>query len=75
MAWYKVNWDVGIDQRKGCVGLGAVVRDHQGVMRAAKSQTIYGYLDPTAAEAMVAALVVKLCSDLGFMHVQVEGDA
>ena len=40
MGWYKVNWDAGIDQRRGRVGLGAVVRDHQGVMRATKSQTI-----------------------------------
>jgi hypothetical protein len=47
------------------VGLGAIIRDHQGRKWASKSQTKRGFLDPTTAETMVALMAVQLCWEMG----------
>jgi ribonuclease HI len=71
----KVNWDAGIDRKKGRVGLGVIIRDHLGRVWASKSQTRRGFLDPTTAETMAALLAIQLCCEMGIQRVQLEGDA
>ncbi|XP_059441991.1 uncharacterized protein LOC132174335 [Corylus avellana] len=71
IGWFKANWDAGVNQHSGRVGLGVVIRDHQGKMWVAKSMTRLGFLDPTLAETMV----VRLCTKMGMKQVQLEGDA
>lgn len=35
---YKINWDVAIDSKNMCMGIGIIVRDCEGQLIAAKSQ-------------------------------------
>ncbi|XP_059446647.1 uncharacterized protein LOC132178216 [Corylus avellana] len=73
--WLQANWDARVDRNQACVGLGIIIRDHHGVMRAARNQIRKGCLDPTAAEGMAALLAIQTCVELGFSKVQLEGDA
>ncbi|XP_059446380.1 uncharacterized protein LOC132177917 [Corylus avellana] len=73
--WFKANWDIGVDSKRGQVGLGAVIHDQHGKMWVSKSQTQQGFLDPSAAEAMAALMAVQLCMEMGIQQVQLEGDA
>lgn len=63
--WFKANWDAGVNRRKGCVGIGVVIRDHQGKMWASKCQTCPGLLDPPAAEAVASFMAAQLCLEMG----------
>ena len=58
-----------------CIGLGAVIRDHHGIMCASKSPSRQGFLDLTTAEAIAALMAVQLRNELGIMRIQLEGDA
>ncbi|XP_059446504.1 uncharacterized protein LOC132178058 [Corylus avellana] len=73
--WFKANWDARVNRRKGCVGIGVVIRDHQGKMWASKCQTRPGLLDPLAAEAVASFMAAQLCLEMGIRQVQLEGDA
>ncbi|XP_059442086.1 uncharacterized protein LOC132174450 [Corylus avellana] len=73
--WFKVNCDAALDLRNGRIGLGVLVRDHEGQVKAARSVTKSGFLEPTAAEAMALFEGVRLCKDLGILSIIVEGDA
>jgi ribonuclease HI len=57
------------------MGLGAVLRDSQGNLVAAKCVSRLGRLAPAAAEALAAMLAIKLCREVGCLRVQFEGDA
>lgn len=70
VGWVKANWDAGVNHKTGEVGLGAVIRDHQGMMWVAKSMTRRGFLEPVAA-----TMAADLCREMGFRHVMLEGDA
>lgn len=71
----KANWDVAIDREAGRVGMGVVVRDCEGRVKAAKSLTKLGNIDPTMGEAMAAFQAVSLCQALGVPTLILEGDA
>jgi ribonuclease HI len=73
--WYKANWDVAIDNRKGRVGIGVILRDERGQMVAAMSKTRIGILEPSTGEAFAASSAVCFCRDLGVQCVVLEGDA
>lgn len=75
LGWVKANWDVGVNHQIGRVGLRVVIRDHQGRMWVAKSVTRLGFLEPTTAETLAASMATQLCTEMGFMQVQLEGDA
>jgi hypothetical protein len=51
IGWVLVNWDAAIKKEKGWVGIGVLIRDHNGKMILAKSTTWKGYLGPAEAEA------------------------
>jgi hypothetical protein len=57
----KINWDAGVDIKNGRVGLGVVIRDHQGRMWASQSRTVRGFLDPKTGELLAALMAVHLC--------------
>ncbi|XP_059428715.1 uncharacterized protein LOC132162495 [Corylus avellana] len=61
--------------RNGRIGVGVLVRDHEGWVTAARSVTKSGFLEPTAAEAMAFFEGVWFCKDLGILSLIVEGDA
>jgi ribonuclease HI len=73
--WVKANWDASVDIKSGKVGLGAVVRDSLGNLHAAQTRSIPGLWDPTSAEALAALMAAKLCQEMGWSHIQLEGDA
>ncbi|XP_059446669.1 uncharacterized protein LOC132178236 [Corylus avellana] len=73
--WVKANWDAGVNQRTGRVGLGVVIRDHHGKMWVARSLTRLGFMDHRAAETLAASMAVKLGTEMGFRKIQLEGDA
>ena len=64
-----------IGKEEGRIGLGAVIRDHNGNLLAARSVTKIGIIEPIAAEAMAAILAFQLSSELGVSNVWLEGDA
>jgi ribonuclease HI len=62
-------------EKTGWVGLGVVIRDHQGNMVAAKSLTRTGLLEAVTAEAVAALMAIQISHDLGYSKVWFEGDA
>jgi hypothetical protein len=48
-----------------CIGLGAVIRDHHGIMCASKSLSRQGFLDLTTAEVMATLMALQLCNEMG----------
>jgi ribonuclease HI len=73
--WFKVNWDAAVGKQAGRIGLGAVIRNHRGEMVAARSLTRVGLLEPAAAEAVAAIVVIQLAREMGLQQIYVEGDA
>ncbi|XP_059429871.1 uncharacterized protein LOC132163564 isoform X2 [Corylus avellana] len=72
---FKVNWDVALDTKNNCMGLGVIVRDHKGLIHAALSKTL-NCLHPSAiAEAVGALRAAEFCCDLGLHNVVLEGDS
>jgi ribonuclease HI len=57
------------------MGLGAMIRDSTRTMLAARCEIRRGILSPVAAEAKAALLTVRLCCELGFRKIHLEGDA
>ena len=73
--WCKGNWDAAVNTESDRMGLGAVLRDSQGNLGAAKCVSRPGRLAMAATEAMAVMLAIKLCREVGCSRVQFEGDA
>jgi hypothetical protein len=73
--WLKVNCDAAIDRGGRRMGVGIILRDHEGNIRAAWSFSRPGLLDPTAAEASALFHGLKHCKELGVSKLVVEGDS
>jgi ribonuclease HI len=71
----KVNWDAAVDKEGNRIGLGIVVRDHNGQVVAMQCSTRQFICDPATAEALAAWTAVSLCGSLGLQSVVLEGDA
>jgi hypothetical protein len=63
----KVNWDAAVNRREGCVGVGIVARDCEGMFLGAKSLFCSINADPTVAEAMAVTHAVIFCQEVGFL--------
>jgi ribonuclease HI len=74
VGWVKVNSDASVNLKRGWMGFGAVVRDERGEVLAAQCKTVKGCLDATLAEAGAMLMAIKLCQQMGFLIVHVEGD-
>lgn len=73
--WVKMNCDVACDKQKGCVGMGVLIRDHIGKVKAARSTTRLGCFEPAVAEVLVLLHRLLFCKEIGIQNVMVEGDA
>ncbi|XP_059454954.1 uncharacterized protein LOC132185160 [Corylus avellana] len=71
----KVNWDAALNLTRGRMGMGVVIRDHDGRVRAVKCSLKQGHFDPTAAETMAAIHALKFCMAQGMLNICMEGDA
>jgi len=58
-----------------CMGIGIIVRDCEGQLIAAKSQTISVRQEPVVAEAQAALCAEEFCCDLRLQDIILEGDS
>lgn len=70
-----MNWDADIDGVGNKIGYGVIVRDYIGSVVAALSGSWSYITDPSVAEFIAAWKMVKLCLNLGFVKVVLEGDS
>jgi ribonuclease HI len=73
--WLKVNCDAALDKGKRRMGMGIILRDHEGKVRAAWSLSRPGLMDTIAAEATALFYGMKLRKELGVSNLVVEGDS
>jgi ribonuclease HI len=57
------------------VGLGALIRDHNGDVQVSRSTTKRGCFEPTVAEALSLLHGLLLCVEHEYQNVVVQGDA
>ncbi|XP_042969118.1 uncharacterized protein LOC122301808 [Carya illinoinensis] len=73
--WFKHNWDAVVRDKEGRIGIGAVVRDSQGLvigtLRAQRS--LKGCSSDAEAYGLLVAAV--FCRELGLQQVCFEGDS
>jgi ribonuclease HI len=72
---YKINWDVGIDEKKNRLGVGIIIRDAEGKVTAARSLTVQSKPTPVVGEAIGAFYAADFGRDIGVQNVILEGDS
>ena len=75
VGWLEVNWDAAVDDPGGRSGMGVVIRDSTGTIKAATCVMKQAGLNPAAAEALALMEAFRLCRELGFQQVMFAGDA
>jgi hypothetical protein len=55
----KVNWDAAVDGKQRRIGIGVIVRNHEGRATAMMSETMEYIHDPVTAEALAARRAVE----------------
>lgn len=71
--WMKVNTDASVDDQ-GRVGLGAVLRDYNGNVKAAMIDTGTGQMDIFHAECMALQEGLRWMRRFGSTHIIIESD-
>jgi len=71
---YKVNCDAAVGKKNRWIGLGIVVRDHEGIVLAARNTTKNVMVEPDVAEALTAFYTVEFCREMSFVDIILEGD-
>jgi hypothetical protein len=71
----KVNWDVAVDTTTDRLGMGFIVRDHEGFVLAARSRTKLRNLELVAVEALTAFYATEFSRDLNLRNIFLKGDA
>jgi ribonuclease HI len=71
----KVNWDAAVGGTRRRIGIGAIVRDHDGGVIAMMSETMEYIHDQVTAEALAARRAVELGHLVGIRKIILEGDA
>jgi hypothetical protein len=71
----KINWDAALDGRKNIMGMGIVARDWGGVVKATMWAVIPYIRNPTVAKAIGARRAVQFGREMGFISIELEGDA
>lgn len=72
---FKINWEVDVDKGYGRIRIGIVVRDHKGVVLAARSTPKNILVDLVVVEALSTLCAVKFSKDMSFHDIILEGDA
>ena len=73
--WYKINTDAAVFSVTKSVGIGVVVRDHEGLVLAALSKCMPLPLGPLEAEAKAMDEAVSFARDIGLQDVIFETDS
>lgn len=61
----KINWDVAVDKGSGRIGIGIIiVRDHEGIVLAARSMTKNFLVDSTATETLAALCALDFSREM-----------
>jgi ribonuclease HI len=72
---FKMNCDAALDMEGRRMGMGIILRNHEGKVRAAWSLSKPGLLEPAAAEAVSLFHGMKFCKELGISNLTLEGDS
>ncbi|XP_030930858.1 uncharacterized protein LOC115956689 [Quercus lobata] len=72
---FKVNMDAAIFENLRSVGIGVVIRDHLGSVRAAMSKKLRAMLGPLEIEAKAMEEGLRFAWDRGFRAATFEGDS
>lgn len=73
--FYKINFDGAMFKEEDRVGIGAIIRDSQGLVLASMSQVIPLPLTVVKHETLAAAKALEFASDLSLGKVILEGDS
>jgi hypothetical protein len=65
---FKMNCDAALDMEGRRMGMGIILRNHEGKVRAAWSLSKPGLLEPAAAEAVALFHGMKFCKELGISN-------
>ncbi|XP_042974585.1 uncharacterized protein LOC122306215 [Carya illinoinensis] len=72
---YKMNWDAALNQSRGLIGIGGLIRDSKGqvlgFLRAKRSLIV----SPFVAEAYAMMMAVLFYKEAGFQTIIFEGDS
>ncbi|XP_040996051.1 uncharacterized protein LOC121242225 [Juglans microcarpa x Juglans regia] len=71
----KLNWDVALEKNNCKVGVGAVIRDWEGTVKATMRKKHDLYPDPLLAEAYALLQATIFCKSLGWKEIILEGDS
>lgn len=63
--FFKVNWDVAINNKLNQMVFGIIIQDSQGLVNAALSKTKRGIHEPVVGEAMAALQSIEFSRDIG----------
>ncbi|KAF5445283.1 hypothetical protein F2P56_034346 [Juglans regia] len=71
----KVNWDAAVQTRMGRIGIGVIIRDHQGLVIGAlrANRPLRGSVFDAEAYGLLLACV--FCKEIGIRHLCLEGDS
>lgn len=73
--YYKLNWDAAIDQNKGRVGIGVVLRNSDAMVVGTLRFSRPYPRDSHMAEALGLFYASKFCKDIGMTQIIMEGNA
>lgn len=73
--WFKFNWDAALDVPRNKMGIGGIVRNHDGLAIAMFCAVKQNISDPTMVEAFGAWKAVDTAVQLGLRRVMFEGDS
>lgn len=72
---FKINWDVVMDKGHGHIGIGIIVRDQEGIVLAAWSNTKDFLAEPSVVEAFAGFYAMEFSREMSFYDIIFEGDA
>lgn len=70
---FKLNWDAALDGIHCKVGIGAVIRDWEGNIKATLRMSRSLFSNPLLAEAVASLQVIIFCQDFGYTDIIMEG--
>ncbi|XP_042944592.1 uncharacterized protein LOC122278468 [Carya illinoinensis] len=73
--WFKVNWDGAVDQAKGIIGIGVIIRYDKGQTIATMRQKKTFFPDTQLAESYGALVAAQFARDVGLSQIVMEGDS
>ncbi|KAK1568613.1 hypothetical protein Q3G72_026726 [Acer saccharum] len=72
---FKINCDASFQLRSGKAGVGVIIRDHRGLVVAAKASPVFGCSSVELLDAQACLEGLQLALDIGISGVVLESDA